>query len=206
MATFNTFRIRCIHWNTNRNWCHTQQRKKTDKAAAISQIFGILNTNSNSCYKPRNNLTIDEQLFPYRGGTGFTQYIPSKPAKYGIKIWSICDSESSYPLKGQIYTGLSPSGEREKNQGERVVKDLCHQFRGSGRNITCDNFFTTFNLAKTLMQDYKLSILGTVNKRRTFVPFELMVTKGRETESTKFVFQNNVTMCSYIPKKIGRYY
>lgn len=71
------------------------------------------------CYR------VDEQLYPYRGRTRFTQYIPSKPAKYGIKVWWVCDSHTSYPLQDQGYTGLAPSGEVDRNQGERVVRELC---------------------------------------------------------------------------------
>ena len=56
-------------------------------------------------YEPTENLTIGEQLYPYHGHTKITHYIPSTPAKYGIKIWSICDAENVYPLKGAIYTG-----------------------------------------------------------------------------------------------------
>ena len=65
----------------------------------------MFNSNLSKMYKPTENLTIDEQLYPYRGHTKFPQYIPSKPAKYGIKIWRICDAENAYPLKGIIYTG-----------------------------------------------------------------------------------------------------
>ncbi|CAJ1069719.1 piggyBac transposable element-derived protein 4-like [Xyrichtys novacula] len=32
-------------------------------------------------------------------------YIPSKPAKYGIKTWVACDSKSSYAWKMQVNTG-----------------------------------------------------------------------------------------------------
>ena len=125
-----------------------------------------------------------------------------QPAKYGIKVWWVCDSSSSYPIKGQIYTRKAASGEREKNVDERVVKDLCvNLFHGSGRNIVCDNFFTSFNLAKSLMMDNNLSMLGTVNKRRKFVPPQFATPKGREVESTIFGFSNNITMCSYVPKK-----
>lgn len=100
------------------------------------------------------NVIVDEQLYLYRGDTCFTQYIPSKPAKYGIKMWWVCGSITSY-------TGMDPSGEREKNQ---VVKNFCcNLFRGSGRNITCDNFFTSYNLAYSLMMDSTLTILGTIN-------------------------------------------
>ncbi|XP_045886096.1 uncharacterized protein LOC123957394 [Micropterus dolomieu] len=32
-------------------------------------------------------------------------YMPSKPAKYGIKSWVACDDKSSYAWKMQVYTG-----------------------------------------------------------------------------------------------------
>lgn len=61
-------------------------RIKTDKVAPIRDIWTTLNQNVHKNYKPTENITVDEQLFPYRGHTTFTQYIPSKPAKYGINI------------------------------------------------------------------------------------------------------------------------
>lgn len=47
----------------------------------------MLNANLSKYYKPTEHLTIDEQLIvqvPYRSRTKFTEYISSKPAKYGI--------------------------------------------------------------------------------------------------------------------------
>lgn len=113
-------------------------------------------------YKPTATLTIDEQLCPYRGRTGITQYISSKPAKYGIKIWWICDAENACPLQGIMYTGKT-DGTREKNQGERVVKELAVMYRGSGRNICMDNFCTTLHIAKQLLS-WNLTVVGTVKK------------------------------------------
>lgn len=55
-----------------------QQRKGRDKAAAISDIFLMLNRNLQNNFVAGANVTVDEQLYPFRGGTGFTQYIPSK--------------------------------------------------------------------------------------------------------------------------------
>ena len=98
----------------------------------------------------------------------FIQYIPSKPAKYGIKVWWICDAENSYPLTGQIYTGKS-SASHEKNVGERVVKDLVPPYKGSSRNITMDSFFSTLPLAKSLLS-LGLTIVGTLKKNKTSIP------------------------------------
>ena len=36
-------------------------------------------------------ITYYETLYPFRGMCSFRQYIPSKPARYGIKFWSLVD-------------------------------------------------------------------------------------------------------------------
>lgn len=173
-----------------------------DKAAGIRDTFDMFSHNLKRYYVAGENVTVDEQLFPFRGRLGFKQYIPSKPAKYEIKVWWVNDSKSTYPIHGQIYTGMALNGERETNQGQRVVKDLCCRlFSGSGRNITCDNFFTTYDLATQLMNEHRLSVLGTVNKRRRFIPKEFLADNHRELFSSKFAYSNNITLCSYVPKK-----
>jgi hypothetical protein len=87
---------------------------------------------------------VGEQLVAFRGRCPFKQYIPSKRAKYGIKIWTICDSNTSYVLKAQIYTGKEQGAAPEKNQGMRVVSDLTSELRG--HNVTCNNLFMSYNL------------------------------------------------------------
>jgi hypothetical protein len=175
------------------------QRLESDKAAPIRDLWTMLNSNLAKQYKPTEHLTIDEQLFAYRGRTKFTQYIPSKPAKYGIKVWWICDAENSYPLAGQLYTGKSSAG-RERDVGERVVKDLVAPYKGSGRNITMDNYFTTLPLAKCLLS-WDLTIVGTLKKNKPYIPPSMVASKTREELSTVFGFHEKVTMCSYVPKK-----
>ena len=90
---------------------------------------------------------MDEQLFPFRGRTPFTQYLPSKPAKYGIKIFWVADAETFYPWKGKIYAGKLAGAERQTNIGPNTVLDLVYDLKKSGRNITADNFFITEELS-----------------------------------------------------------
>lgn len=174
-------------------------RLTTDKAAAISEIFEMVNANLMKYYVPSDCLTVDEQLFPYRGRTRFTQYIPSKPAKYGIKLWWLCDAKSYYPLKGQIYTGKI-NGQRDVKQGERIVKQLVEPYKNTGRNVTTDNFFTTLELAEHLV-NWKFSIVGTLKKKRKCVPQQFKPSKQRPLFSSEFGFQKNAMICSYVPKQ-----
>ncbi|XP_050340237.1 piggyBac transposable element-derived protein 4-like [Bactrocera neohumeralis] len=155
--------------------------------------------NLEKAYTPDCHVTVDEQLFPYRGRTRFTQYIPSKPAKYGMKVWWICDSVSNYPLKGIIYTGKPPGGQRETNQGERVVMKLMQNYMDSGRTVYADNFFSTYNLAEMLM-NRRVAFVGTVRKNKTIIPHELLNPK-RDVKSTLFCYHNNnIGLCSYMAK------
>ncbi|XP_065674166.1 piggyBac transposable element-derived protein 4-like [Hydra vulgaris] len=176
-----------------------KQRKKSDKAAPIRDIWTMLNKNLSQIYKPTDNLTVDEQLYPFRGRTKFTQYIPSKPAKYGIKIWWVCDAENAFPLNGIIYTGKT-GHTREKNQGERVVKELAVAYKGSGRNIFMDNFFTSLSFAQQLLS-WNLTIVGTLKKNKPYIPPIMGPNKSGELYSSLFAFHENITMCSYVPKK-----
>ncbi|XP_070968134.1 piggyBac transposable element-derived protein 4-like, partial [Oncorhynchus clarkii lewisi] len=75
-------------------------------------------------------VAVNEQLVPFRGWCSFRQYMPSKPAKYGIKIWVASDAQSNYTWKMQFYTGKPTSGGPEKNQGMRVVLNVTDGLRG----------------------------------------------------------------------------
>nr|CAI5819422.1 unnamed protein product [Callosobruchus analis] len=54
-----------------------------------------------------------------------TQYIKSKPVRYGIKIWSAADTKTSYLCNIRVYT---PGGKAEKNQGFRAVCELAQPY------------------------------------------------------------------------------
>ena len=151
-------------------------------------------------YKPYECITIDEKLFPFRGHTKFTQYIPSKPAKYGIKVISACDASNAYPLQGQIYTEKPIDGPRQINIGERTVLNLISWYKGFGKNVTSDNFFTTMELAKVL-NSWNMTLVGTVRKNKRFLPSNMQPNKERPVYSTNFAYHLDATVCSYAPKK-----
>ena len=68
-----------------------QERKTLDRLAPIREIFDKFVTNCQQCYYVGEDVTIDEKLEAFRGRCNFIQYIPSKPAKYGIKILAVVD-------------------------------------------------------------------------------------------------------------------
>ena len=134
--------------------CSTRSaRLQTDKFALISDIWNRFVDNSISCYKPGENITIDEQLFPTKSRCRFTQYMPNKPDKFGIKFWLAVDVESKYILNAIPYLGKDKSRPFTQRLSDNVVMTLMEPFVGKGRNVTTDNFFTSFLLAKELKKE-----------------------------------------------------
>ena len=151
-------------------------------------------------YIPGPDVCVDEQLVAFRGRCGFRQYIPSKPAKYGIKIWWCCDSQTCYPLNGEVYLGRQPGQQREVGQGARVVKQLVAPWRRSGRNVTADNFFTSIPLAEDLLKD-GLTYVGTIRSNKPHIPDAMKANSTRQVNSSLFGFNDQATLVSYVPKE-----
>ena len=101
-----------------------EERRAEDKLAAFRDFWTLFQAQLPKFYVPGTDLCVDEQLVAFRGRCPFRQYIPSKPAKYGMKIWWCCDADTTFPLKGEVYLGKQPDQPREIGQGARVVKDL----------------------------------------------------------------------------------
>ena len=47
-------------------------------------------------FYPFENVSIDEMVVKYQGRLRYKQYNPSKPEKYHIKTFGVCDSTTGY--------------------------------------------------------------------------------------------------------------
>ena len=181
-----------------------RQRLQSDKLAHFRRIHEMHEQNLKTHYNPGAYLTVDEQLMPFRGRCSFIQYMPSKPAKYGLKLYWICDADNAYPLKSIPYIGKGSyeAGETETGlqHGGEVVTVLAHPWLEKGRNITTDNYFTDHELAEQLYEK-KTTLVGTVRRNRKFVPKKFREKKHLKLHHSLFGFQKNKMLMSYQGKK-----
>lgn len=68
-------------------------RPHDDKLSAFRKVW--------DCWMHRlellfRDICVDEQLVPFRDRCNFKQYMPTKSAKYDLKIWAVCDVKTSY--------------------------------------------------------------------------------------------------------------
>ncbi|XP_077282547.1 uncharacterized protein LOC143908672, partial [Temnothorax americanus] len=80
------------------------------------------------------------------------------------------------------------------------VTKLSEPIYNTERNITCDNWFTSYSLLEMMKKDYKLSLIGTIkkNKRETPAQFKSV---SKDTPNIRFYYLDKKTLLSYNPKK-----
>lgn len=175
-------------------------RRATDKLAPIRDIFDECNKMFSKYYVPGSFLVVDEQMIGWRGRCPFMQFMPKKPDKYGMKIFWICDARTAYPLGAIPYLGKEGNARAAAGLGQRIVLKLCTPYFGTDRSVTYDNYFTSYELAKTLLKN-QLTTLGTVKKNKTFIPAPFLPDRQRKVLSSLFGYKRKSTLVSYVPKQ-----
>ena len=176
-----------------------ENRHQRDKLAAIRDVWEMFLCRCRLCYTVGSHVTIDEELVGFRGKCPFRVYMRSKPDRYGMKIWCLCDVNTGYLYNAQVYLGKE-GHLPEIGQGQRVVLDLAQPLFGSGRNITTDNFFTSIPLTTALLKE-KLTLLGTLRANKSEIPRQFQKDNAREVYSSLFAFTRDMSLVSYVPSK-----
>ncbi|UYV70686.1 hypothetical protein LAZ67_8000264 [Cordylochernes scorpioides] len=151
-------------------------------------------------YKPTQNLTVDESLVCLKKQTSLRQYMPQKHhGRFGVKLWMLCESKTGYCVRMKPYKGkLSPI---IKSLSYDVPMNLLQVSRllGKGYNLITDNFFTSINLAKDLLDSHTY-LTGTIRTNRKGLPKTLTSAKLGVDESL-YMVNNNLLALAYKEKK-----
>ena len=147
-------------------------------------------------YTPDENVTVDESMIKFKGRLRFRQYLPSKPIKWGIKAWALCESSTGYLWNFQIYTGRAERQQQhEHGLSYRVVMDLSTDLHGSYMRVYTDNFYSSVELFQA-MRARGLLACGTVRANRRGLPVNLLPRNVRLQRGEFRVAQKNELMCA----------
>lgn len=193
------FLMVCLRFDNIEN---RKDRLAIDKLAAVRGILDKFVENCKHAYTPSQYVTIDEKLESFRGRCAFKQYIPNKPAKYGIKVQALVDARSYYVLNLEVYPGKQPEGPFcYSNSPIDIVERLIQPISGTNRNVTFDNWYTSYELMIKLLKEHKLTSVGTLRKNKRCIPAQFLSVKNRKPKTSLFGFQKDITLLSYVPKK-----
>ena len=93
------------------------QRQATNRFAHISDLWDDVLKKCGENWVPGGVLTVDEQFCKFRGKCIFRMFIATKPGKYGIKIFMVCDADSLYCINGFPYLGKGTVEVRDLPRG-----------------------------------------------------------------------------------------
>ena len=141
LIPFNRFVLlsKFLHFTNNENL------PENDRLRKIAPVLNHLQQNFREVYYPQESVAIDESLIKFRGRLCYIQFNPQKRARFGIKIYKICESVSGYCLGFSIYTGKKPA--QAETQGilssEAIVIELMEPYLQNGHTVFTDNWFTS---------------------------------------------------------------
>ncbi|XP_050302812.1 piggyBac transposable element-derived protein 4-like [Anthonomus grandis grandis] len=88
-------------------------------------------------------------MVSFKGRSSLKQYMPQKPVKRGIKLWSRCDAKTGYTYDANVYCGKDDV-ERSRTLGRTVVKKLCETIQNPNVVLAFERFFTPVRLMDSL--------------------------------------------------------
>ncbi|XP_062864356.1 uncharacterized protein LOC134326079 isoform X3 [Trichomycterus rosablanca] len=106
--------------------------------------------------------------------------------------------ETFLSKNGKITWSSAAYDQHGRHAEQNVVLDVTEGLRG--HNVTCDNFFTSYELGLQLLKR-KITMVGAVRKNKPELPPALLASKERKVFSSKFAFTPTTTPVSYLPKK-----
>ena len=145
----------------------------------LKKIRPVLDTIVDLCkktYIPDRNISVDESLFKYHGKLGFKTYNPSKRARFGFKVYKLCQSSGTcagYTWNFQVYSGKSAEA-KEGPSSSAVVLQLSEPLMGQGYNMYMDNWFSSPTLFGELHRQ-QTNVCGTVRLIRKDMPKDMNV-------------------------------
>ena len=173
-------------------------RRETDKFAPIREVWEDFISKCTQYYSPTSDCTIDEQLLSFRGRCPFKVYNCAKPDKYGMKIVMLNDSRTFYMHTAEPYVGTVQK-ENAESVPSYYIRKLSEPLHGSGRNITCDNWFSSVEIFDTMLSEYSMTMVGTLRKNKLQIPPNLK--NPAPVNSSTFMFDGTKTVVKYTPKK-----
>nr|XP_039248218.1 piggyBac transposable element-derived protein 4-like isoform X3 [Styela clava] len=145
-----------------------------DRLFKLKPLLNLLEQRLMSVYKPHREISIDESLISFKGRICFREYIKTKRARVGIKVWVLAESKTGYVSRLQIYTGKDPSASSEIGQASRVINDLIAPFENLNHHLYVDNFYTSPDLFASLLER-GVYACGTMRPNRKGFPKDLSI-------------------------------
>ena len=103
----------------------------TDRLFKIRPFLDAFIANFQAAYCPEKHISVDESMLKFHGRLKFKQYNPSERARFGLKLYRLCESTGDmcgYTWNFKLYSGQ----DRDESMpaSTKVVLELCRDLLG----------------------------------------------------------------------------
>jgi len=112
---------------------NSQQTQDSGRLFKIWPVYEYFVQKFRSVYSPKQELSLDEAMIPWRVRLNFRTYNPGKITKYGVLVGMVCEAVSGYICNMEIYSA-------EGKKLENTVLSLLDRNLGKNQHIYQDNF------------------------------------------------------------------
>jgi hypothetical protein len=118
------------------------------------------------------NVSVDEQMIPFRGRSSVKQYFKNKPTSWGFKNFMLCGKSGQvydYILYQESNIELSKYNVEKFGFGPSVVFHFSKLLKENWHKLYFDNYFSSYRLFEILKKN-NINAAGTVRINRFFKP------------------------------------
>ena len=187
---------------------HPDDVVKGNPMSRIDPFFAMVREKFMMHYSAGENFAVDESLILYKGRIHFRQYIKTKRARFGIKLFALCPSASiarGYTWNFCLYTPslyqvLAEDPElRQLSKSERIPVYLMKSLLNQGRHVVLDNWYSSLNLTQYLLSKNTLTT-GTIRPNRG-VP-QIMTSQRLQASQAVFGRNDDILIVKYNDRKL----
>ena len=120
--------LRFLHFVDNNSAPPCEEER--DRLFKIRPVIEELRRHFQLNYILSREISIDETMVKFKGRKFFRQFLPSKPIRFGFKLFTLAESKSGYIWNFEVYTGRKE--EAEQNQTKNVVVRLMSPLEDKG--------------------------------------------------------------------------
>ena len=194
--------MKFLHFQNNAQYNPNDPQR--DRLFKIRTIMDLLKNRFKTMYYPSEHITVDESLVPYKGRLMFKQFIKTKRARFGIKMYELASAEGIL-IDFLIYQGnleavlLQPPGKNWLHT-ERIPLTFLDSYLDKGHTLCTDNFYTTPKMAKYLLERQTKTV-GTIKPNRKNFPKDFPADKDMQKGTAVFKEYDNILVMKYTAAK-----
>ena len=162
------FNFKFFHFNNNEDPNCNRNHRNRDRSHKVRPFIDPMPKQFREVYSPGKNLSVNGSLVLYKGRLHFKQFIRTKRAKFGIKLYQLC-TDNGRTLDILVYCRKGMFDDEDLNNDmpstERIPSVLMEPFLGKESILFTDNYYTSPTLAKKIT-DNSAHLCGTTRTDR----------------------------------------